>query len=73
MEKNMARRKSLFELLIENENVNLEIEYNILDKLLTESSIIGAFDSIYDAIDRYVLPDWKYSCRCIELNDLRKN
>ena len=53
----MARRKSLFELLIENENVNLEIEYNILNKLLTESSIIGAFDSIYDAIDRYVLPD----------------
>lgn len=68
----MARRKSLFELLIENENVNLEIEYNILNKLLTESSIIGAFDSIYDAIDRYVLPDWKYSCRCIKLNDLRK-
>lgn len=68
----MSKRKSLFELLICQNNINLEIEYKTIKKLLDQPGNIDRCASISKAIDYYIVPEWKYSNRCVELDDLRK-
>lgn len=68
----MAKRKNLFEMLIEKENINLEVEYKTIKKLLEQIRNVNDWDSIADALDHYIIPDWKYANRCVELYDLRK-
>lgn len=68
----MSKRKSLFELLICQNNINLEIEYKTIKKLLDQPGNIDGWASISKAIDYYIVPEWKYSNRCVELDDLRK-
>ena len=47
----MSKRKSLFELLICQENIDLEIEYKTIKKLLDEPRNIDGWASIFRAID----------------------
>lgn len=68
----MAKRKSVFELLISGENINLSVEYDTIEKLLRQPRNVNGWESIDGAIDAYIIEGWKYSNRCIELNDLRK-
>lgn len=68
----MARRKSIFELLMSGEEINLSVEYDTIEKLLKQFKNVDNWNSIDDAIDAYIIENWKYSNRCIELNDLRK-
>lgn len=68
----MTKRKSFFELLASGNDINLSVEYDTIEKLLYETGNIDRIYSIGYCIDTYIIQDWKYSNRCIELSDLRK-
>ena len=68
----MSKRKNLFEILVEKGNVNFVVEYVTINKLLRQMKNVNNWDSIFDAIDCYIIHNWKYGNRCIELEDLRK-
>lgn len=64
----MARRKSIFEQIKDNE-LNLQLEYKTIKKLFEENGNVGAL-SFERAIDIYIIRNWKYNFRCINLSDL---
>ena len=68
----MAKRESLFSMLENKTCINLEVDYDIIKKLLHDGSEFFRMDSVENVIDEYIIKDWKYNVRCLKLEDLEK-
>lgn len=68
----MSKRDSVFRMLENKSCINLEVDYDIVKKLLHDGSEFFEVDSVGYVIDNYIIKDWKYNARCITLKDLEK-
>lgn len=64
------KRKSIFELLNNNENINFEKEIENIRELFCDYSINNCKYSLKTVLDRYFIKEWKYRKRCISVYDL---
>ena len=64
-------RKSIFEILNNEENINLEKELSNISYLFNNNWINDEI-RLSSYVDEYIIKDWKYSKRSLNLHDLRQ-
>ena len=68
----MAKRECVISMLENKLCVNLEVDCDIIEKLLRDGTEFFRIDSVGNVIDEYIIKDWKYNARCLKLDDLAK-
>lgn len=63
-------RKSIFEILNNEENINLEKELQNIASLFSDI-YVRHYDYLNGFINTYIIKDWKYAKRCLSIGALR--